>query len=518
MHSLQEQHPEVYSEFIAGNHSISRSQQPFGQVWSDMALEQSINCDSKSKGGLVGITQQDGAVDRWLLTSHERAAITRSLKEMCRVENDKIGTHKETSVMRIERDKKDVQRLVSCFTTGLANNPFVTEDEGNTDHTPLSNIATGLVVPNEVADRLVNAFQIGTTSMHDFINARLDTNKVCFWDPLKKLKIDTFKVTTRTISLKGTRGKVVTLNADRELFGRLLVVAKTRDINLKEILSYELSCVPVSLVHPDGTMRKTAKSLMPILERNVDSISRLPVLELRTAVIIDAMALIQMVKSAGAATFGEMAGKYFDIITRVLSQNNCSRLDLVFDQYRAMSIKAAERQERGESLSMEIKIHNQNTPVPKQWNKFISNPKNKQNLATFLCESLLTILKTQLHPRQNVFIAGGFKDGRETVSCIRGNSSSVSSLFSDQDEADTRLLLHAKHASNTHQRVVVQSPDTDVAVLCVVHFQNIRCRELWFQTGLKDKARFIPIHSFITILPWSFALESLASIPCMDRM
>ena len=151
--------------------------------------------------------------------------------------------------------------------------------------------------------------------------------------------------------------------------------------------------------------------------------------------------------------------------------------------------------ERGESLSMEIKIYNQNTPVPNQWKKFISNPKNKRNLATFLCESLRNMLNAQLHPRQNVVIAGGFKDGRETVSCIRGNSSSVSSLFSDQEEADTRLLLHAKHASNTHQRVVVQSPDTDVAVLCVAHFQNIRCRELWFQTGMKDKARFIPIHT-----------------------
>ena len=183
-----------------------------------------------------------------------------------------------------------------------------------------------------------------------------------FLGTLKKLKIDTFKVIMQKISLKGTRGKVVTLNADRDLFGRLLVVAKTRDINLKEILSYKLSCVAVSLVYPDGTMQKTAKSaLMPILEGNVDSIFRLPVSELQTAVIVDAIALIQMVKSAGAATFGQMAGKYFDIITRVLSQNNCTRVDLIFDQYHAMSIKAAERQERGESLSMEIKIHNKNS-------------------------------------------------------------------------------------------------------------------------------------------------------------
>ena len=150
-----------------------------------------------------------------------------------------------------------------------------------------------------------------------------------------------------------------------------------------------------------------------------------------------------------------MAGKYFDIITRILSQDNSTREDLVFDQYRTMSIKAAERQERGEILSMEIKIHNQNTPVPNQLKKFISNPKNKRNLATFLCESHV---ERTIHPRQNVVIAGGFKDGRETVSCIRGNSSSVSSLFLDQEQADTRFLLHAKHASNTHHKSICSVP------------------------------------------------------------
>ncbi len=47
MHSLQEQHPEVYSEFIAGNHSVSRSQQPFSQIWSDMALQLTVTQNRK---------------------------------------------------------------------------------------------------------------------------------------------------------------------------------------------------------------------------------------------------------------------------------------------------------------------------------------------------------------------------------------------------------------------------------------------------------------------------------------
>ena len=40
MHQLPELAPEIHEEFKSGGHSVSRSTQPFGQVWTDMALEQ----------------------------------------------------------------------------------------------------------------------------------------------------------------------------------------------------------------------------------------------------------------------------------------------------------------------------------------------------------------------------------------------------------------------------------------------------------------------------------------------
>jgi len=50
MRQLATKHPEVHLEFVNGNHAISRSSKPFAQVWTDMALEQSINADSTSSG------------------------------------------------------------------------------------------------------------------------------------------------------------------------------------------------------------------------------------------------------------------------------------------------------------------------------------------------------------------------------------------------------------------------------------------------------------------------------------
>src|SRR6218665_3015039 len=41
----------------------------------------------------------------------------------------------------------------------------------------------------------------------------------------------------------------------------------------------------------------------------------------------------------------------------------------------------------------------------------------------------------------------------------------VKELRSDHEEADTRLLLHAKHASKAYSTIIIRSPDT-----CCFHF------------------------------------------------
>ena len=82
MHRLESTHPRVHQAFLSGEHSISRSAQPFSQVSTDMALEQSINADSKAKGGIIGISQTQSALDRWFLTIHERASVTTTIKDV----------------------------------------------------------------------------------------------------------------------------------------------------------------------------------------------------------------------------------------------------------------------------------------------------------------------------------------------------------------------------------------------------------------------------------------------------
>ena len=72
--------PEVHQEFEKGNHSISRLEQPFSQVWANMALEETVNLDSKTRERIVDISKNPAALDRWFLSSHERSEVTAAIQ------------------------------------------------------------------------------------------------------------------------------------------------------------------------------------------------------------------------------------------------------------------------------------------------------------------------------------------------------------------------------------------------------------------------------------------------------
>ena len=52
----------------------------------------------------------------------------------------------------------------------------------------------------------------------------------------------------------------VAIRADRETFARLLLIQQKRKVNLKDVLTYELRTLTLSIANYDGTLRKTQKS------------------------------------------------------------------------------------------------------------------------------------------------------------------------------------------------------------------------------------------------------------------
>ena len=246
-------------------------------------------------------------------------------------------------------------------------------------------------------------------------------------------------------------------------------------------MAFELTPVPLALAHCDGSLRKTTKNvLLSVLEEKFCVSARLPVeetQEMKTTHLIDGMAIVHKMKRGCAGTFGELSKKFYTIVTQPLIEHGCHRVDMVFDQYRDMSIKSHERSRRGSSSALEIKINSPSTPVPKQWSKYISNPKNKTNLCVFLTQMLSELGRKELPQGKCLVIGGGCSDGESSLHVRKDHPTVIiRDLQANHEEADTRLLFHAKHASQPDRRIVIHSPDTDVLVLGI-HF----LRRTWMQ-------------------------------------
>ena len=106
------------------------------------------------------------------------------------------------------------------------------------------------------------------------------------------------------------------------------------------------------------------------------------------------------------------------------------------------------------------------------------------SLSAFLTEAWAGMAKHLLPAEKELIISGSMMDGNVALSIKNGH---------DHEEADTRMLLHTQHASQGVQRIIIQSPDTDVLLLCVTHHDEIGTGELWFRTGVKDRLRYIPV-------------------------
>ena len=77
--------------------------------------------------------------------------------------------------------------------------------------------------------------------MKNFVEKRVNSKTESFWDPVPNLKV-------KKVNVKAADDKVITENVDRDLFGRLLITANKRKINLKEVLRYELSPIPRAFI------------------------------------------------------------------------------------------------------------------------------------------------------------------------------------------------------------------------------------------------------------------------------
>ncbi|MGH0158071.1 UNVERIFIED_CONTAM: hypothetical protein FKN15_071785 [Acipenser sinensis] len=80
----------------------------------DQVLEQTCNCDCKMAGGITGVTLNYSAVNRWILSQSERAAIAHGYKRMAGLHDSK-RSRKDLDQTVWNRDERAVKSIIECI-------------------------------------------------------------------------------------------------------------------------------------------------------------------------------------------------------------------------------------------------------------------------------------------------------------------------------------------------------------------------------------------------------------------
>ncbi|KAJ8384450.1 hypothetical protein AAFF_G00204710 [Aldrovandia affinis] len=277
--------------------------------------------------------------------------------------------------------------------------------------------------------------------------------KTQFHDKMTKKRLKMFSDIRKKPSASNPN-KVI-LQADRKLFAHMVLVAESRHLQMSDVLSHSLGPLPWALANGDGTLRKTNKAVLAKeLEKQVLPAETIPG---SSATIIDGMSLVQKMKG-NDQTFSQRAAS---ALTQILHEGARSqRIDVVFDVYQEDSIKNAERANRGCTTGIQFLVAKWKTPK-------LRDRLNDKQLYVASEESCLHITKDQW--------------------------AEVASLQSNQEEADTRMILNAAHAAEEgYSAVVVTADDTDVLLLCLAFYANISC-PLFQNCGTKNRVRYLDI-------------------------
>lgn len=392
-------------------------------------------------------------------------------------------SRKDLDSSQIKFHNAEVANVIE--TVSNMTNPF------DNDLEDLVNISSGEVASSIVANDLLKCHEIGEEKFGEFVTHKV-TNKVPdVFSTIQKTKLSTFSKKRTNTSVTTKQGKLVDLQNNSKFISRLLTIGQSRQIDMKELMKYSLRKYPAPIATSDGDLAKTPKCqlLHELLGRSSDCFTTS---ERTDVLLIDGLAVLQMMKDI-PTTFGMLAEKILHIIISSARKVNATRVDFVCDTYPSISIKNIEREKRSSVGVTRIRIGSANQRVPRQFKKFLSLGENKMSLVEFIFQHLISLDLTDEICGIHMFFTHGPHCHKFFIDCnntLRVNV--VQELYSNQEEADTRLVLHAHHASAGHSSTTIRSPDTDVFILLLHHRPELSTSVI-FDTGTGNNRKLVDI-------------------------
>ena len=165
----------------------------------------------------------------------------------------------DISKTAIRKREGNVSKIVNIMKS--VSNPFKFDvNKQDEDKASPVDIAHGAVLPNEMADKLLAARENGENEINEFVEQKIIENPSKLWEKTSNVNTPTFETLNKVMTVTISKDKEKVIKYHKDLSQRFLDVSKSRKIDLQDVLSCELSPVPLSTAHLNGSMWKTAKS------------------------------------------------------------------------------------------------------------------------------------------------------------------------------------------------------------------------------------------------------------------
>ena len=395
---------------------------------------------------------------------------------------DRGTGHRDIRPAEMKHTEKNVSQTVSTFENFI--NPF-----DKVDAEKLVCISSGSSVTAEIAHDFLHAEQVGLESKETFITERLQKG-TGFFEPIKKQNLKTMGSIKKTVKVKTSKNKEIQYSQQGNIAFQLLVKSQKllgEKLNLRELMTYQLTPVPYSLSLSDGSLNKTdtSKGMQNLLKDCEDA--KVLSSPSETLVIEDGNAVFHRLH--------ELPGTFSGIARKILEESVLkSKSPCVFstDMYHKNSVKAMERQRRG--AGERLIVSSGHMKRPKDWKDFLSNDDNKVQLVKILLDTWSGPSSAPvLRGREVILICEG-RAYKLMSTGARVTVTELESLNSNQEETDTRAVLYVLYAQEMGYKMArVKTPDTDIFFILLHHAHRFSDLQVIFETGKGRTKRSVDI-------------------------
>jgi len=473
MSLLSESHPAILAEFLAGKFVVHKTHHMFSAMAIDQCHEQNNATVKDSAGGAIGLMTNPASLRRWMIAGPEIARMVNEFEFLQGQARSCDNKHHEQHLGAQVSFLREVKSLVAVFEE--MGNPFIEQGED------LLVLDTRDVLDTSVVEAVRKAEILGEKQYKEFFKERLIKCEKPISDVIPKNKLTLLRYSPAK-SLSKQKMQVTALQNDCNLFSRLYISCQTRSGDLDAFFSHENQATPPSLSTGGEIRLGTKADLLECLELEKFQVENAPTVDVK---LLDGTAVVQMINPGAVKTFQEYADTVF--LPYVFQQlTTVKRVDVVWDEYVLHSLKDVTRQKRGKGIRRRV---TSTTKLPKNWRDFLCVNENKTELFSFLSQQIASATTEE---GKVIYATSG-------MSVLSTGDADVTNLSPcSHEEADTRLLLHARDAvQKGHRKVWIRTVDTDVVILAIAMFSQINPDELWLAFGSKLHFRYIPIHEVV---------------------